>query len=861
MLRNWLVANESSGSGSNSQGTSQTTDNNIASNDQSPPPNKKKKRNEESGFCPQTTEERIKNMKKRKEAGKWREFDHIEIEHTLITKDWKYGTHSYRELFLVPFGMAETMQKHHANKRNTVWNTLRPGVKDSLFLIEGSYSRDDMELTVSHMGNLGKKKFHHIRCPHCIRVVLPSIKKQYKFLPEASLIDVVSSWDKKKISTRLLDVAGCLIPLEKHVNAGPNARRFITRPESHDLHDKFHETELKEHSDKSQPPEAGNAVLSPDKEGTMVATKPPEETASVMKNVNDETVTVSLTIGKKTRESAKFVTVGELLDPKIGLSAQCKDKADVWSKEFMLKLMHTGVKKQVSNETNLETYDCVMEGIRDYHRVVLPDIKIDNRKLSAPPKVQIDRNNIHKPLRAILESFKEGPDILNPYNILFKQPSGKIFSLMHDGIQKFSRELNGVMVRTLSEEMDVITVPWKLTEIEGGSLNSDKLVDHLIRMIGSIHPLQCQSADQEVSRLLLVNHEADSFPKPPLFFHICKLLHMDTTTISLEMPFWPVAVTADGCSTNMAAGDKLLAMLGIPTPTMRCGSHAADGSLKRMANSKTMNVQEVSDFLPAFRKIMKHFKLSGKSTVALNVVLDIMGLKKVHMMTFCPTRMSYLLTASSHSVDLLVPICNVLVSLGVKKEQRDCFLSPKSMFVLHLLADLEVPFKKYFLRVLDGDSSIIIDTYRINIEFAERLNTIPFPALFKFLDQLEFDENGNLVAYIAVKDQIHDIILNFTHRPTRGVDRMQLLREEAECLKENLVKNLINNINDQNQSGSLVEFSSAFDLHRKIDLDQRIAYIEELADIYCTDYIQSVDIDDEFWSDYQISIKFPKKFN
>ena len=69
-----------------------------------------------------------------------------------------------------------------------------------------------------------------------------------------------------------LDVAGCLIPLEKLVNAGPNAMWFITRLESHDLHDKFQETEFKEHSDKNQPPEAGNAVLSPDKEGTMVAT-------------------------------------------------------------------------------------------------------------------------------------------------------------------------------------------------------------------------------------------------------------------------------------------------------------------------------------------------------------------------------------------------------------------------------------------------------------------------------------------------------------------------------------------------------------------------------------------------------------
>ena len=45
---------------------------------------------------------------------------------------------------------------------------------------------------------------------------------------------------------------------------------------------------------------------------------------------------------------------------------------------------------------------------------------------------------------------------------------------------------------------------------------------------------------------------------------------------------------------------------------IRCGSHAADGLLKRLDNSKTMNVSEVSDeFLPSFRKIMKHFKLSS----------------------------------------------------------------------------------------------------------------------------------------------------------------------------------------------------------------------------------------------------------
>ena len=77
-----------------------------------------------------------------------------------------------------------------------------------------------------------------------------------------------------------------------------------------------------------------------------------------------------------------------------------------------------------------------------------------------------------------------------------------------------------------------------------------------------------------------------------------------------------------------------------------------------------------------------------------------MGMKKVHMMSFCPTRMAYLLKSAAHSVKFLVPLCNVLVTLDVTKEQRDVFLTPKSMFVLHALADLEKPFQKKFLSQL-----------------------------------------------------------------------------------------------------------------------------------------------------------------
>ena len=46
------------------------------------------------------------------------------------------------------------------------------------------------------------------------------------------------------------------------------------------------------------------------------------------------------------------------------------------------------------------------------------------------------------------------------------------------------------------------------------------------------------------------------------------------------------------------------------------------------------------------------------------------------MITFCPTRMAYLLITCNQAVVLIVPLCNVLVSLNMKKKQGDSFVSP-----------------------------------------------------------------------------------------------------------------------------------------------------------------------------------------
>ena len=94
----------------------------------------------------------------------------------------------------------------------------------------------------------------------------------------------------------------------------------------------------------------------------------------------------------------------------------------------------------------------------------------------------------------------------------------------------------------------------------------------------------------------------------------------------------------------------------IISPSLHCAVHAADGSIERLANSKAMNAPEVSEFLPALRSILRHFQLSGRSIVMLNYALEGLDMKTVHMMSFSPKRMSYILTACKQTVVNLVPL-------------------------------------------------------------------------------------------------------------------------------------------------------------------------------------------------------------
>ena len=753
--------------------------------------------------------------------------------------------------------MLKTLEKLYSHaKTYHSFNVLSEKVKTDLGLSSPEdYDKNKMELTITHEGNKGIKKFVYLSCRVCHKDKLPELLRKYKHkLPDQPKVsDLMENWDLLDISIDLIDIAGCLIPDEKHLHAAPNGRRFIIRPTEHAA---FH---VKPSSTKAPPSKSNVTVNKIVSDAGKMQTE-----AAITTKSRDNSVTVTMKHNKK----MKLAHIGSLLEPKIALHEPCQDSLDTWSKTFCLKTVHTGVKKQVSNNASIDFYNSVIDGVKDYHNTVLSGVEVNNCKLAPPPKVQLNKNNIFKAQNAILDSYRHSKEEDNPYNQL-NSHSGKYYSVSHDGIQKFSKELNGVFIRSLSTSSMPINVPWSLTEIEGGSLNAKKLIRHIIETIAEVKPIKnnafvsIEDAMKKQRSILVPEY------RPPQFFKMCSLLSVTETTIDLECKEWPVTIMADGCSVNVSAGNQLADCFGLVSPSLRCVVHAADGSLKRLANSKTMNVPEISEFLPPFRTILKHFQKSGKSTSLLNEALDQLDMKQLHLVSFCPTRMAYLLSACIQVVNMIVPFSDVLTTADIRVEERDTFLSPKSLCILHLLADLEPIFQKDYLKILDLDDSTIITAYETSMKFADKIkNKFESKRFNTFLDGLYEDENGNIIAKCEVNGQTCELTLNYNHRPSRNPkSKIDSIKEQAKDIKEKLITNIVSNVIEQSQADTLVELSSMFDMARTIDLQERITYLKKLHTIFGTNYQHVIDPEKynkeianlNDWSNFIITIKYPKK--
>ena len=251
----------------------------------------------------------------------------------------------------------------------------------------------------------------------------------------------------------------------------------------------------------------------------------------------------------------------------------------------------------------------------------------------------------------------------------------------------------------------------------------------------------------------IIRKHTENFPEVippsdiPEIFKCSKMTDCDFEEKKIEINFemWPTALVADGASVNPKAGKILAEKLGLLSPSTRCSVHAATGSLKRASTSKTMQVDELVTFAAGIKPVLKHFKKSGKSSSLLNDALEIMDLKPMKAMVWCPTRMANLLTASKRTSQILFPLCDLLSSTTIQKEHSSYFMSPTCMLLIHLMADLEPLFVGKYLRRLDPDASTIFEVFGCTEDFIATIKELQTPLLDKFVKGLTDDDNGNTI--------------------------------------------------------------------------------------------------------------------
>ena len=155
------------------------------------------------------------------------------------------------------------------------------------------------------------------------------------------------------------------------------------------------------------------------------------------------------------------------------------------------------------------------------------------------------------------------------------------------------------------------------------------------------------------------------------------------------------------------------------------------------------------------------------------------------------------------------------------------------MIFVHLLADLKNIFFKNCFKILDYHDDLI-SSYQISVSFAEKNERLWNKVDRQFCIKSKRRYQGKYHWNKGKRVSTCNINLNFTHKPSHKAttSKLDAIHQLKEKLKESMIKNMVENVVDQNQAGTIVEFASAFDMCRPIDLDACIKYIKKLHTLY-----------------------------
>ena len=550
---------------------------------------------------------------------------------------------------------------------------------------------------------------------------------------------------------------------------------------------------------------------------------------------------------------------------RLGITDSCKDDNDRFGKGFCLSIVHTGVNKCLSNNAVIETYDTAINGMKEYHKFVkTTSTQLNSVTLAPPVEISLNKNNIEYAEKAILEAYK-----IQDGSIYDEMRKSIFWGLMHDGISKFTKEYNGVYLRGVNESFDPFVAPYCLQKMNGG-VNAYDLVEALIKTIANFMNVKHNAFD-EIRQYVVTQPIAST----PTYFKLGKIIEVipESKEIHIEIADnIPVGNCGDGVAVNEKAARLLGILLGMNMPSFRCSAHAADGSLKRLARSQTMSVEQVTLLYPCLKTVTKHFTNSCKSKEQLDKAMCMLELKPIHMLSWCATRMAHFMEACVSFDDILIPMYDTMFTSGLRKEDRDKLFTAENIYTVKVIKDLNKAFFVKYLRKVDKTFLLVSTVYKTAQDAAIEISDIATPTADEFLDLLQLDPNGNLNVELELNSNKHKLRLSNTHKPTRGqseVERLNKLKEKLVLIKTEIVKNIEGNIRDQCDDQTQYYGWSALDLaDTTASLELRVNKIQELMSMFTANTIHTVKkyanaketkLEADKWMEHTIFLHYPPR--
>lgn len=586
------------------------------------------------------------------------------IPFTIVTQKWEFDGKVHEIHHFTPWGTQRTTErKLTAIQVKTCFNSLPNEVKEHLVITQDNFVRDNILVTAHNSGYQNEEPFVRIFCTHCEKLFLPRMLNNQKFGNCKTLEELLLKWDDVGVPAKLFCVIGCfLCTTDPKIFAGPNKKHFLKEPKEHI---KMYHPEIQEQFRKY----IQTLLTSSTSEAPpQLVCKLPEATASSSTEAPPGQTILTSKYFKKT----SYKLVSSSMVQKLSVSDKSTTKLQKVARGYAFSVVHSGVNRRVAESITLETYTIGYQGIYDHYMVQeqqyksLNDVGDDTVCAEVPQECCLDKNNILKYEKCILKAYQEDP------NGLFKKVTKdcQYWGIMHDGIQKFSIEYNGMFISAVDPDtFKLMLLPFRLMPMKGGP-NAHDVIQSLFL---AFHKLL--QVDDSAFVTVRKNPDLENCADIPVYFKLGKLQSVQSKEIHIEMSDrLPIANCGDGVGVNVKASRVGSQLYGLPTPALRCAAHSVDGCWKRIAKSETMSVEEVKNLYGTLKTIVKHFKFSGKSKEHLDASMKMLDMAKgIHLVTWCATRMAHFLVGARKLTTSLF-LCIILCILKIlsKKNVINC---------------------------------------------------------------------------------------------------------------------------------------------------------------------------------------------